>query len=180
MPTEEQARTFLDSCRSSVGDAIANSIPDILDIGPGVVTPGLNTLVRVGDNETQKDIPLDLVALRRAHETRFTKKAVRTGISRISQTEKDDAKARYELIKKISETLRLQQDSGPGTGLERRVRWTGGEKSGNAANAEAAAKAKSYTVCILDVILVWVLTHWFAFLRLCPGELRSLRSIAFR
>ena len=50
--------------------------------------------------------------------------------------------------------LKLKQDIGIGTGLERRARWIGKEQPGNSANAALAADKRSTEVCVSQLYLL--------------------------
>lgn len=150
----EQRDACIAEYRAAVGEQIAASLPPILDAGPGLV----NTLVRVGGNpDSRAPGALDLVAIRRAHETKFAKRGLRTSGRDVSKEVQDQAKAHTALVKMAIETLKLQQDHGVGTGLERKARWTTNGKTGNAANAAAVAATRSAEVC--DGFVCFLLIH---------------------
>lgn len=146
VPTKDEYNTFLNEYCSAVGKILADSLPPIVDRGPGI---------RMYD---ERDLMLSLdqlVTIRRMHDTDFARKAVRTPTfdsdpvpnNTSTVAEKQDLQARLTLIKKIGETLKLQQDLGPSSGLGRKVRWTTNEPTGNAANAAAAAETRAAKVC---------------------------------
>lgn len=139
MPTQEKIAEFLEEYRKSVKDVLEDSLPSKLDLRPAAPTlPELPGGAR---------LPLEQLAnVRRDHETQMAKKAVRTSCT--AREQEDELKARQVLVKKVIETLKLQQDQGIGTGLVRIVRWNSSEKTGNAANAAAAASARSTNVSV--------------------------------
>lgn len=133
LPSREQMLSFYDEYRQTVGKVLADSIPDIEFGQP--------------DSTEAAALSLDqLVTLRRAHESTLEQKAVRTSNS--VKAEQDDTKARFELIKKVDEAMKLQQVQGPGTGCDRRTRWKTEAKkqTGNAANAAVAALKRAHEV----------------------------------
>ncbi|OCB87010.1 hypothetical protein A7U60_g5901 [Sanghuangporus baumii] len=133
MPSPEQIDKFVADYSTEVGKLLADSLPAISDPGP---KPRTSSPIRL-----TKD---SLVDIRRAHETKLSKKAIQTSTKNVgSQSEQADSRARASLIKKIHEVLKLQQDVGKGTGLERRARWTENKSTGNAANAATVAAASA-------------------------------------
>ena len=82
-----------------------------------------------------------LVDLRRAHETQYAKKGLRTSQTKDSPTN-DDKSAQRELLREFHKSLK---DIRVGTGLERAARWQA-EPTGNALNARVVTNAAATTV----------------------------------
>ena len=82
-----------------------------------------------------------LVDLRRAHETHYAKKGLRTSQTKDLPTN-DDKSAQRELLREFHKSLK---DIRVGTGLERAARWKA-EPSGNALNARVVANAAATVV----------------------------------
>lgn len=92
----------------------------------------------------------NILELRRAHETQFTKKAVRTAITgavtEAQASQIEASRTRHSLIKRFREVLKLQQEIGKGTGFERQARWNSAPLKGNAANAASTAATRAAEV----------------------------------
>lgn len=153
-PTEGEFKKFLIKYRESVGNTLANSLPPIIQPSSGIREPSsASGYVPGSDENLMTTLPAEqLLALRQAHETEFARKAVRTvgedtPPNKVTPSEAADSRARYRLIKKINEVLKLQQDLGIGTGLERQARWSSTQPAGNSANAAAAATSRATQVC---------------------------------
>ncbi|KAL5536122.1 MARS2_3 [Sanghuangporus sanghuang] len=160
-PSAEEWTKFLDACARDVGNYIADGLPSLVDMGERLKAITDGTKVRLNMRR--------MLELRRAHETQLARKAVRTAATaslpkaprtsdlRLSddqeaeetnddtcEAEAQDSSVRLALINSV---LKLQQDIGIGTGLVRRTRWTSTQdKSGNAANAAAAASTRAATI----------------------------------
>ncbi|OCB83926.1 hypothetical protein A7U60_g9133 [Sanghuangporus baumii] len=139
-PSADQWEEFFAEYAGEVGKCLADVIPPI--VGQPYPPPSESDL---------RLPPSEMLELRRAHETQFTKNAVRTtteaaspATSAARASEIEDSRARHSLIKKINDVLKLtQQDQGVGTGLERRMRWTGSTTEGNSANASVVKAVKT-------------------------------------
>ncbi|KAL5521769.1 MARS2_1 [Sanghuangporus sanghuang] len=138
-PSMEQWDRFHAEYASEVGKCLVDGLPPIL-----------GQFNRPAADAAQHLPPSRMLELRRANETQFAKKAVRTtttaataAMKAARESEAQDSQARQSLIKKISDVLKLQQDQGVGTGLERKARWTTPAQAGNSANAAIAKAAKA-------------------------------------
>lgn len=139
-PTPQQLDEFWAEYSSEVGKCLADNLPPIVD--------RLN--VATGDDEFCLP-PKRLLELRRAHETQFTKKAVRTAntgaVTEAQASQIQASRAQHSLVKRFREVLKLQQEIGKGTGFERQARWNSGPLKGNAANAASTAASRAAEVC---------------------------------
>ncbi|PSR70772.1 hypothetical protein PHLCEN_2v13350, partial [Hermanssonia centrifuga] len=92
------------------------------------------------------DINLDeLISIRRAHQTKQASKGVRVRTVKDDVTANSSQSARQQLIRKLEEIIKQEQERGVGSGLERAARYTEGtkNKTGNSANAADVAKTRA-------------------------------------
>lgn len=93
-----------------------------------------------------------LVKMRRRHQTRQAAYGVRTRLFKPSDSPDPKTSIKKEIIRRMHDILKDQDEHAVGTGYERAARWGKTEAAGNAANAAAAAAAvarrvSGVTVC---------------------------------
>ena len=129
------------------------------NIAEEAVVPSCRMATEDSSMWTQKKLDINkLIALRYKHQTEAASKAIRTrGLEKSGQ--KTTPSLRHEFNRKFQAVVQEQQDQAIETGLGRRVRHNmplpASVKSGNAANAELAAKevANKVSSNLLRVLL---------------------------
>jgi hypothetical protein len=100
----------------------------------------LSKLPGLGGGITIDDLDFTpLVEMRRRHQTRHAALGVRTRSSKSTAAEDSELTLKQQIIRRMREVLKEQDDRAVGTGCERSARWGTSDAVGNSANAAAAA-----------------------------------------
>ena len=92
-----------------------------------------------------------LVEMRRRHQTRQAALGVRTRTSKSTAAEDSELTIKQQIIRRMREVLKEQDEHAVGTGYERSARWGVADGAGNSANAAAAAVTVAKQVCFHEL-----------------------------
>ena len=104
-----------------------------------IVFPPVVDPFHIRSNTCLQKIGLDtLLTFRQLHQTRQAATGVRT--ARISPTAAvpQTPQIRRNILRKLTQVLKLEEEVAPDSGVERSTRWTGTTTGGNSANAALA------------------------------------------
>ena len=127
------------------------------------------------------DLDFDpLVKMRRRHQTRQATLGIRTRSYKLSDpkfSSDSETSIKMQIVRRMHEVLKEQDEHAIGTGYERAARWGKTEVAGNAANAAANAAAVARRVS--DILYVIFINILLKFQRLLHDAVQFYRRLAF-